>query len=278
MRKPPKRAVHPSEQRFWRAAQPVGDSTSGKSPRTASSRLSPLIALAIASDELACSIRRSRTRTAGSLSLIAHRRTNTCASKKEAIRTGRGRFGRLAQNSPTGRRSLISPPSADLFVAHDGRYGARTTGSAIQFHPSTDRPCCYQQLLPISRPNFQRSHQAAPKSEHHTSWMIFSPLPCDKMASPETTVRSRPNHFSLCGRRRRATSEADEKGASDADALHSLHARRQQARRFRGLCECPEAAARTLRRDLCRLLSADQDRGPDQCGARAHRFSRSRLL
>jgi hypothetical protein len=81
---------------------------SGNSPRTASSRFNSLIAAATAWDEFAFSIRRRRTRTAGSLSLIAHLRTNTWASKKELIRTGHAKLGKLASNTPAGRASLMS--------------------------------------------------------------------------------------------------------------------------------------------------------------------------
>jgi hypothetical protein len=81
---------------------------SGNSPRTASSRFNSLIAAATAWDEFAFSIRRRRTRTAGSLSLIAHLRTNTWASKKELIRTGHAKLGKLASNTPAGRGSLMS--------------------------------------------------------------------------------------------------------------------------------------------------------------------------
>jgi hypothetical protein len=81
---------------------------SGNSPRTASSRFNSLIAPATAWDEFAFSIRRRRTRTAGSLSLIAHLRTNTWASKKELIRTGHAKLGKLASNTPAGRGSLMS--------------------------------------------------------------------------------------------------------------------------------------------------------------------------
>src|SRR5205814_962066 len=63
--------------------QRIGDAASGSSPRAASSRFSSSIALVTVSEEFAFSIRRRRTRTAGSLSLIAHLRTKTCASKKE---------------------------------------------------------------------------------------------------------------------------------------------------------------------------------------------------
>src|SRR5262245_55576213 len=112
---------------------------SGSSPRTASSRFNSLIAPATAWDEFAFSIRRRRTRTAGSLSLIAHLRTNTWASKKELIRTGRAKLGKLASKIPAGRGSLMSG-AFDLRTCgrHDGhvaanehRFGSRTADSAI---------------------------------------------------------------------------------------------------------------------------------------------------
>ena len=99
-----------------RQHQRGGDCMSGNRPRTASSRFNSLIATATASDEFALSIRRRRTRTAGSLSLIAHLRTNTWASKKELIRTGPTELGKLASKIPAGRGLLMSC-AFDLLVA-----------------------------------------------------------------------------------------------------------------------------------------------------------------
>jgi hypothetical protein len=80
----------------------------GNNPLVASSRFNSSMALLVVSAEFAFSIRRRRMRTVGSLSLIAHRRTNTCASKKELIRTGHAKLGKFASNRLAFRTSLIS--------------------------------------------------------------------------------------------------------------------------------------------------------------------------
>src|SRR5271166_1262357 len=82
----------------------------GNNPLVASSRFNSSMALLAVSAEFAFSIRRRRMRTVGSLSLIAHRQTNTWASKKELIRTGHAKLGRLASNRLAFRTSLISLP------------------------------------------------------------------------------------------------------------------------------------------------------------------------
>ncbi len=87
-----------------------GRSASRNRPLAASSRRNSRIATCADSELFTFSIRRSSERMAGSWSLIAQRRTNTCASKKEPMRTGLLRLGKLASNTHANRRSLMTSP------------------------------------------------------------------------------------------------------------------------------------------------------------------------
>src|SRR5216683_3038837 len=63
------------------------------------------------------------------------------------------------------------------------------------------------------------------------------------------------------------------RGDRDDHPLHPLYARRQQARRLRGLCEGPAVRDRALRRPAPGLLPADQIGRRNQYWVGADRFS-----